>query len=425
MPINLNNHGNTYCTLQVSNTPVKGNKKTGSVTYSLPGAPPSSSSLLQSDPSGVMSWASAGGGSSSGAFTVSGNTATSSVDKVTLPGNLVCTSTGFSIGTPSGPPDTSFGKDYYLDYINSPYLKVNLSPTTVQLTPYLSLATPAVTVRGTLATDTLQVGGPGFNRKGPYNGGYANLSIDQYGEIQGVDQLTFLNFQVSDNNDMPVISYGDILNMTYHTGRGGGYDTSPALTKDGLINANTITGLYTLKFADGSSMTTAASSGGGGSSSGAEGASIGKFGIAGDGAIPVSPGATFSPILSTTQGLQGVSLTSPTFTVLAAGMYSLTFDFANGIQYDLGPAPSYPQNNLTSIQPSTYNSLTWAIVYTSQTGGAAATVTSPPYQFSTGTTRYFYKNETFRINVTNGSGKTIQLHPGTYGANVIISAVYG
>lgn len=70
MPLYLNNHGNTYCTLHVNNTPVTDQQKYGVVRYELPAAPPSTQSVLSSDSNGVMSWASGGGGGSGSKYFV-------------------------------------------------------------------------------------------------------------------------------------------------------------------------------------------------------------------------------------------------------------------------------------------------------------------------------------------------------------------
>lgn len=56
MPITLNNHGNTYCTLSVANTPASSGQSFGSVTYTFPASTPASTAVLQSDSQGELAW---------------------------------------------------------------------------------------------------------------------------------------------------------------------------------------------------------------------------------------------------------------------------------------------------------------------------------------------------------------------------------
>lgn len=70
MPISLNNHGNTYCTLAVADTPRNNSQSFGSVTYTLPSSAPASTAVLQSDSQGALAWtpiANVSSGSSAGA----------------------------------------------------------------------------------------------------------------------------------------------------------------------------------------------------------------------------------------------------------------------------------------------------------------------------------------------------------------------
>lgn len=320
----------------------------------------------------------AGGSTGTSAFSVTGDTADSQVSQIKLPGSVVANSTGLTMG--------SVGYDQYGNDL--PYLSFSNNPSYGQW----NYPTPAVNVQGTLFADQLQVGTSGFDS----TAGYAGTTVDQYGDMYGLSYLGLTAYYYGPYGHWPRIDSSGLYNFPYGFHVGGQFDAQPRLTGNGLEYVGQVSGVSTLTFKDGSSMSSAP---------GNTPPPIGHYYMIHN--TQIDDGVSIRAPLGQNVGVNGLVFDSSNgnqFTVLNAGMYTMTFDLARTNDY------------------SNYGAFTWTITYRS---GYGDTITSPPYQFSTGTSRYFHQNESFFITLNNATGHPLEVYAGQWGTNFLISAVYG